>query len=162
MVLLKIRQRWKPKSIEKVWLLELPNWKAFLIHWISVETNWKISIPHRLCFHPNGQNDVERTWKVHMYFHNGYYNWHQVWAPKLRYKRKHYSFSFSYFFLILLCYKNLYQFLVGEDKRKYQQGDGREDKEKGEFRIRTEWQLACTGNRSWRKKERENGSDLFW
>jgi hypothetical protein len=48
----------------------------------------------------------------------------------------------------LLCYKNLYQFLVGEDKRKYQQGDGREDKEKGEFRIRTEWQLACTGNRS--------------
>jgi hypothetical protein len=50
MVLLKIKQHKKPKSIEKIWLLELLNWKAFLIHWISVETNQKVDIPHRLCF----------------------------------------------------------------------------------------------------------------
>jgi hypothetical protein len=32
----------------------------------------------------------------------------------------------------------LYQFLVGEDERKHQQKDGKEDEE-GEFRIRPKW-----------------------
>jgi hypothetical protein len=38
----------------------------------------------------------------------------------------------------------VYQFFVGEDERKHQQGDGKKDEEEGEFKIKIGWQPTCT------------------
>jgi len=56
--------------------------------------------------------------------------------PNFNTKRRNCSFNYSSFLLVLLSYKNLYQFFTSENGRKHQQGDGIKDEEEGKNLIK--------------------------